>query len=115
MPKAGSASLRSHKFVSLRNRDDFERVYRRGRRVRSNGLTVLTLEGPSTTPRIGIVAGKKVGNAVSRNRSKRRLREAASHADLRQHTDYILVAGPASTEIAFRDLVDVISERTTGE
>jgi len=73
------------------------------------------MEGPSATPRVGIVAGKKVGNAVSRNRAKRRLREAALHATLREHTDYILIAGPASTEIAFGDLVDTISGRTSGE
>jgi ribonuclease P protein component len=67
------------------------------------------LEGPSAVPRIGIVAGKKVGNAVSRNRAKRRLREAALSADLRPQTDYILIASRETTEIAFRDLVEAIS------
>lgn len=67
------------------------------------------LEGPSTVPRVGIVAGKKVGNAVNRNRARRRLREAASSADLRPQTDYILIADPETTEIAFRDLVGAIS------
>lgn len=60
-------------------------------------------------PRIGIVAGKKVGNAVNRNRAKRRLREAAHLATLRPQTDYILIAGPESIEIEFRDLVKAIS------
>lgn len=111
--KAGSASRRSHQFVSLRNRDDFERVYRRGHRVRFHGLTVVTLKGPSTLPRVGIVAGKKVGNAVSRNRAKRRLREAASRAVLQNHTDYILIAQPTDSEVAFTDLVDAISGGTS--
>lgn len=60
-------------------------------------------------PRVGIVAGKKVGNAVNRNRAKRRLREAASQAKLRSHTDYILIAGPECNETAFRDLVAAVS------
>ncbi len=107
--KAGSASRRSLRFVSLRNRTDFQRVFRRGRRVRSPGITVLMLEGPSVVPRIGIVAGKKVGNAVNRNRAKRRLREAAYLADLRPQTDYILIAGPKCDEIVFRDLIEAIS------
>ena len=64
-------------------------------------------------PRIGIVAGKRVGNAVNRNRAKRRLREAASSADLRPQTDYILIAGPEIDEIAFRDLVEAISGKDT--
>lgn len=60
-------------------------------------------------PRVGIVAGKKVGNAVNRNRAKRRLREAASHASLRPHTDYILIANPECNEIAMHDIIGVIS------
>ena len=60
-------------------------------------------------PRIGIVAGKKVGNAVNRNRAKRRVREAASRAELRAHTDYILIASPECNEIAVHDLAEVIS------
>jgi len=60
-------------------------------------------------PRIGIVAGKKVGNAVNRNRAKRRLREAASSAELCPRTDYILIATPETNEITFRDLVEAIS------
>ena len=60
-------------------------------------------------PRIGIVAGKKVGNAVNRNRAKRRLREAAALADLRPLTDYILIAAPDCNEVAFSELVDAIS------
>ncbi len=60
-------------------------------------------------PRVGIVAGKKVGNAVNRNRAKRRLREAAHLANLRTNTDYILIAGPESIEMDLRDLVEAIS------
>ncbi|NNC40884.1 MAG: ribonuclease P protein component [Acidimicrobiia bacterium] len=70
---------------------------------------MLMLEGPSVVPRIGIVAGKKVGNAVNRNRAKRRLREAASSANLRSQTDYILIASPETIEIAFQDLIEAIS------
>ena len=67
------------------------------------------MKGPSMVPRIGIVAGKKVGNAVSRNRAKRRLREAAAEADLHPSTDYILIAGPECNEVVFADLVAAIS------
>ena len=60
-------------------------------------------------PRLGIVAGKKVGNAVNRNRAKRRLREAAHLATLHPQTDYILIAGPDCIEMDFGDLVEAIS------
>lgn len=60
-------------------------------------------------PRLGIVAGKKVGNAVNRNRAKRRVREAANLARLVPQTDYILIVGPECIEMDFRDLVEAIS------
>jgi ribonuclease P protein component len=49
--------------------------------------------GPA--PRVGFTASRKVGNAVVRNRSKRRLRAAAAQilADhARPGTDYVLIA-----------------------
>lgn len=112
-PKVGSASRRNERFVPLRRRDDFQRVFRSGRRRASVGLTVLTAEGPSRVPRVGIVAGKRIGNAVKRNRAKRRLREAAARADLRPSSDYILIAGPECNEIALEDLIRVISGKDT--
>lgn len=74
-------------------------------------MVVVTLEGPSALPRIGIVVGKKVGNSVNRNRAKRRLREAAAQADLEPGTDYILIAQPDCAQTPFSELVKVISRR----
>ena len=39
-----------------------------------------------------MVAGRKVGTAVARNRAKRRMREAAALSRLREDTVYVLVA-----------------------
>ena len=74
-------------------------------------MVVLTLEGPSALPRIGIVAGRKVGNAVSRNRAKRLLREAAAQAELVAGTDYILIAGPDCDRTPISQLIKAISRR----
>jgi ribonuclease P protein component len=51
-------------------------------------------------PRIGYTCSKKVGNAVTRNRAKRRLR-AVARAVLPQHArdgwDYVLIGRPGAT------------------
>jgi ribonuclease P protein component len=53
-----------------------------------------------------VVAGKGVGNAVRRNRAKRRLREAAHHVGLRPNTAYVVVASPDVLDAQFADVAD---------
>lgn len=61
----------------LKLRRDFLRVASRGQRASRPGVTVQALALPEAETRIGFTATKKLGNAVIRNRAKRRLREAA--------------------------------------
>ena len=64
--------------IRLKQRAEFLRVASRGRKVAVHGLVLQALargdEGPA---RIGFTVTKKVGNAVIRNRTRRRLKEAA--------------------------------------
>jgi len=47
-----------------------------------------------------------VGNAVKRNRVKRRLREAARCTDLHPNTAYVVVASNEALDARFGDLAD---------
>ena len=55
---------------------DFERVYKQGKRVFSSHMTVFYLRRAEGGARVGFTVGRILGAAVSRNRIKRRLREA---------------------------------------
>ena len=70
---------------------------------------MLEAVGQTSMPELGVVAGKGVGNAVQRNRAKRRLREAAQRAGLRPNTAYVVVASPDVLDAEFDELVGWLS------
>ncbi len=62
----------------LKRRAEFLRVASKGRKAPVHGLVLQALARDDDAPaRIGFTVTKKVGNAVVRNRTRRRLKEAA--------------------------------------
>lgn len=60
----------------LRGSNDFQRVYRSGRRYEGHFLTAFVLPNSLAHHRLGVTASRKaLGKAVDRNRAKRLLRE----------------------------------------
>lgn len=57
--------------------DEFRQIMRRGRRSGGTLLVTHTLRESGGTARFGFVVGRSVGNAVIRNRVRRRLRAIA--------------------------------------
>jgi len=89
---------------TLKNRRDFLAAAR-ARKAVTTGMIVQRRDrraGETDTPvtRVGYTASKKVGNAVLRNRAKRRMREAARRilgdAEF-TGTDFVLIARSGKT------------------
>ena len=95
--------------VRLKNRPQFLFV-RGGQAERRKSLVVQARQRKnSTTIGAGFTATKKIGNAVTRNRAKRRLREAARtllplHGQV--GTDYVFIARMDTATIGWQRLLD---------
>jgi len=91
----------------LKRRREFLNVAASRRRFVTPGMIVQFLPQDSVRPRVGFTVTKRVGNAVVRNRARRRLREAASRI-MPTHAaaaDYVLVGRAETLSRKFPDLV----------
>ena len=70
-----SEKLRFKKEQRLLSRDDFDRVYK-DEYFAADDVLVIRARRSTSHSRLGLAVSKKVGNAVVRNRWKRRIREA---------------------------------------
>lgn len=91
----------------LRRRADYLRVQAAERRVALPGLLLQAAPGEAGHRRVGFTASRKVGNAVARNRARRRLKALAGEI-LPMHAasghDYVLVARQATPARDFQAL-----------
>ena len=82
--------------LKIRKRRDFVAAARTGEKLVTKAIVLqVRNRGDDDAPRFGVTATRKVGNAVARNRAKRRLR-ALARSVLARHGrpghDYVLIA-----------------------
>ncbi|MFQ8431311.1 ribonuclease P protein component [Amaricoccus sp. W119] len=113
-PGAGDPPASRPALVVLRERADFVAASR-ARRTSRPGLNLQARrrdagDDPAGGARVGFTCSKKVGNAVARNRAKRRLRAAAREVMPeagRPGWDYVLIGRPGTTAArAWPDLLE---------
>jgi len=101
-------------YGSLRRRNEFARVHRRGRRRSGSFLTCLVADGRERT-RVGFSVSTAVGGAVVRNRLRRRIKAILDRypLDRAPFVDLVVIARPGAGELSFGELCGEI-ERTFG-
>jgi ribonuclease P protein component len=100
--------MRSAPVQTLPKRADFLRAASHGQKSACRGFVVQILKTTPDAPvRLGLTASRKVGNAVCRNRARRRLREVARR-ELRERprrgADIVLIARKATATVDFAAL-----------
>lgn len=99
---------RLRRFQRLTAAADFQETYAQGRSGAARTLVMWLRQGPDASLRLGVVASRTIGNAVQRNRAKRRLREVWR---LNRHrftgdVDVILVARRSILTARWQDVND---------
>ncbi|MEA2023280.1 MAG: ribonuclease P protein component [Actinomycetota bacterium] len=97
----------------MRSPEQFSSVFRTGRSARSGEIRVICAAGERGLPQVGIVASRRVGGAVMRNRAKRRLREALMRVGLEPDTAYVVIASPGVITASFDRLVRELDDAVT--
>jgi ribonuclease P protein component len=69
------------------------------------------LAGP---PRVGLVVSKSAGNAVTRNRIKRRLRHIVRTLPLKPGIDYVIIGASQVAEVSHPQLVGWLERALQG-
>jgi ribonuclease P protein component len=98
----------------LRKRAEFLAVRRGEKRRGRLFLLELLVRGDTAAPRVGFTVTRKVGNAVVRNRIRRRLREAVRvHGadDMQPGNDYVIVGREEALAASFAEIGTELSRR----
>ncbi len=93
--------------VTLKKNKEFGFVYRKGKGVPLRDFTLVYVKSRYGGVRAGFSVSKKVGNSVTRNRARRRLKEAFRTLlpEIRGNYCFIFVARPRVCAAAFADIL----------
>ena len=93
---------------TLKQNYEFRRLYQRGASAVGGGMVLYCRKNRLGHNRAGFTVSVKLGNAVTRNRARRRLREVyrLNSPRLRQGWDIILVARGRTLTASWKELND---------
>jgi ribonuclease P protein component len=105
-PRKGSQAPVGLMMFTLKASSDFQRLSRLGKKSVFPSFIMLTLkqEDGSAPFRLGLTVSRKVGNAVVRNRARRRLREMARTSGMVERLagyDIVLIGRSSASERDF--------------
>ncbi len=96
------------KSVRLTKKSEFKNVFESGDFFKNSNIVFHVFKNDRGCSRIGIVARKKIGNAVRRNRIKRVFREAfrVNKFKLTEHMDIIIMPRINTGELTFKSAAE---------
>ena len=98
---------------TLKENKDFRRLYYRGKSDAASCLVTYAMKNRLGETRVGITSGKKIGNAVKRNRARRLIRAAFSQYEGRLNGSYdiVFVARTRTAEVKMQEVQRQMEEQ----
>ncbi len=106
-PNQPRVPFKAKKLEGLTKDWRFRRLRNKGKPGRSHVLSLKWLPNKAGLF-VGIVVSKKVGNAVARNRIRRRIREALRRMDL-PAIEAVIIANPEAAKARYPEIVKALS------
>jgi len=75
----------------IKKSEEFEHIIKNNKSYRSKFFYIYIQKTNQETYRFGLSVGKKIGNAVTRNKTKRRIKEILSKNDYQKIFDCIII------------------------
>ena len=90
----------------LHKRKEFQKVFNEGKIFENDQIKIYALLNNTSHSRLGLVVGKKFGNAPRRNRFKRIFREAYRlNKNLLEHgADLVILPGQGLTDLSLKEV-----------
>lgn len=90
----------------IRESKQYNNIYQNGKKFLGKCLIVFIMENDLGINRFGIVTSKKIGNAITRNKAKRRLRALVkeNRLKLKQGYDLVLVCRPLISKVKYSQI-----------
>jgi len=95
----------------LTKRKEFGYIYRNGSKINFGQLSLYVIKSRFPYVRFGISVNNKVGNAIVRNKIKRRLRSILSeYLKVITHKNVIIVVHNEAVDLSFQDLKTLVNK-----
>jgi ribonuclease P protein component len=94
-----------NKSQRIKKNKEFQTVFKKGKSFANRQFIVYVLKNDQPEFRIGLSVSKKVGNAVTRNRIKRYIRQTFLELenDLLPNADYVIIARQQAASLDFHE------------
>ena len=87
----------------LKNSRDFDRIIKSNKPYKYKDYIIYLEKNTNDVYRFGLSVGKKIGNAVKRNKIKRQLKSIISEKDYQNNFNCIIIVGKGINERSFNE------------